>query len=242
MVNKVIYLLVLFLFASCQQTNNDNVKTDVSNNSFSIESKTATIITTAKDTDLRLTETGKKKFSKSAQPLETENSIFVNPNHTFQTFIGIGGAITDASAEVFAKLSADKQKELLSAYYGKEGINYTLMRTSIHSCDFSSSSFTYIKEGDKELKTFSIEHDRQYRLPMIKRAIAEAGGDMLFYMSPWSPPAFMKDNNSMIFGGKLLPEYMQSWANYYVKFIEEYRKEDINIWGITVQNEKQFST
>jgi len=93
----------------------------------------AEIITTAKDTDFRLTKTGKVAFKKVAQPLETENSIFVNPNNTFQTIIGIGGTITYASADVFAKLSEDKQKELLEAYYGKNGINYTLMRTPIHS-------------------------------------------------------------------------------------------------------------
>ncbi|MCP4143487.1 MAG: glycosyl hydrolase, partial [Chloroflexi bacterium] len=187
---------------------------------YSVEGKSATIITTAKDTDLRLTETGKQNFSKTPQALETENSIFVNPNHEFQTFIGIGGAITDASAEVFAKLSPKKQEELLSAYYGKDGIDNSLMRTSIHSCDFSSGSFTYIEEGDKELKTFSIEHDREFRLPMIKRAIAEAGGNMLFYMSPWSPPAFMKGKKDMLGGGKLLPEYNDAWAMYYAKSIK----------------------
>lgn len=204
---------------------------------YKAEGKTTIIITTAKDTDLRLSQTGQSVFSKSDQPLETENSIFVNPNNTFQTFIGIGGAITDASAEVFAKLSTKKQEELITAYYGEEGIAYTLMRTSIHSCDFSSGSFTYIEEGDKELKTFSIEHDRQFRLPMIKQAIAKSGGSMLFYASPWSPPAFMKDNKNMLQGGKLLPEYYDIWAKYYAKFIKAYEKEGIPIWGVTIQNE-----
>ena len=64
-----------------------------------------------------------------------------------------------------------------------------------------------------------------------------AGESIELLASPWSPPAFMKDNNSMIQGGKLLPEFYQPWANYYVKFIEEYRKEGLTMWGITVQNE-----
>ena len=84
------------------------------------------------------------------QPIESEVSVFVNPQKQYQSFIGIGGAITDASAEVFSKLSADKQQELLNAYYDKEkGIGYTLIRTNIHSCDFSSGSYTYVNEGDK---------------------------------------------------------------------------------------------
>jgi glucosylceramidase len=152
--------------------------------------------------------------------------------------MGIGGAITDASAEVFAKLSKEKQQELLHAYYDKDnGIGYTLARTSIHSTDFSSASYTYIQEGDAALKTFNIDHDRQYRIPMIKEATKIAGGKLLLYVTPWSPPAFMKSNKSMLKGGTLLPEYYQAWANYYTKFIKAYEKEGMPIWGITTENE-----
>jgi len=204
---------------------------------YSINSEVK-LYTTASNTDLRLTLTENLKFKETPQPIESEVSVFVNPQKQYQSFIGIGGAITDASAEVFAKLSADKQQELLNAYYDKEkGIGYTLIRTNIHSCDFSSGSYTYIAEGDKDLKSFSIQHDKQFRIPLIKKAIETAGGNLLFYPSPWSPPAFMKDNNNMLRGGKLLPEYAQSWANYYTKFIKAYETEGIPVWGITLQNE-----
>ncbi|UOB16633.1 glycoside hydrolase family 30 protein [Abyssalbus ytuae] len=200
--------------------------------------KKLTVYTTADSTDLRLTQTNSLFFSEGKQPLETEISVFVEPQKTFQTFIGIGGAITDASAEVFAKLNSAKQKELLDAYYDTDkGVGYTLLRTPIHSSDFSSETFTYIQENDTTLSTFSIEHDRQYRLPMIKRAMQTAKDSMLIYASPWSPPAFMKDTKNMLQGGVLMPEFFQPWANYYVKFIQAYEKEDIPIWGVTVQNE-----
>lgn len=200
--------------------------------------KPITLYTTAEKTELRLTKTDANSFTPSVQPLETEVCIFVNPDKKFQTFIGIGGAITDASAEVFAKLSSAKQQELLKAYYDPvQGIGYTLARTTIHSSDFSSGSYTYVKEGDKELKTFSIGHDQQYRIPLIKQALKAAGGSLLMYASPWSPPAFMKDNKNMLKGGKLLPEFHQSWANYFTKFIKAYEAEGIPIWGVTVQNE-----
>ncbi|RYG27735.1 MAG: glycosyl hydrolase, partial [Chitinophagaceae bacterium] len=188
--------------------------------------------------NLRLTQTDNLVFKVAKQPLETEISVFVNPDKTFQSFMGIGGAITDASAEVFAKLPKEKQQEFLNAYYDKEkGIGYSLLRTTIHSSDFSSGSYTYIKEGDKDLKSFSIDQDKKYRIPMIKAATKTAGGKIPLYVSPWSPPAFMKDNKHMLKGGKLLPEYFQSWANYYTKFISAYEKEGMPIWGITVQNE-----
>ncbi|RLD81012.1 MAG: glycosyl hydrolase [Bacteroidetes bacterium] len=231
-VKSIYAILVLTLFACSQPKKQETPATK-----FIVEGKTVTVYTTAKDTSLRLAKTGELSFEKAKQPLETEVSIFVNPNKTFQEFIGIGGAITDASAIVFAKLSKEKQEELLTAYYGEDGINHSLIRTSIHSCDFGTGKWTYIDENDKELKTFSIEHDRQFRLPMIKRAIKEAGGSILFYASPWSPPAFMKSNNNMLQGGKLLPEFFDSWAMYYAKFIKAYEKEGIPVWGITIQNE-----
>ncbi len=201
-------------------------------------SNKVTIYTTAKDTKQRLTLTGEVKFAKAKQPTEGEISVFVNPNKEFQEFWGIGGAITDASSEIFAKLSAEKQDEFLKAYYDKEqGIGYSLARTTIHSSDFGSYSHTYIEEGDKDLSTFSIDHDKKLRIPLIKKAIEYAGGTLPLYASPWSAPAFMKSNNNMLQGGSLLPEYFESWALYYTKFIKAYEAEGMPIWGITIQNE-----
>nr|WP_314897539.1 glycoside hydrolase family 30 protein [uncultured Flavobacterium sp.] len=225
-------LLAVSFLALAQQKNK------IQSKPFSVNGKTVTVYTTADSTKLRLALTDKLILSAAKQPLESEISVFVEPKKTFQTFMGIGGAITDASAEVFAKLPKYKQQEFMNAYYDKEkGIGYSLVRTTIHSSDFGSGSYTYIKEGDADLKTFNIDHDRQYRIPMLKEAMKTAGGKLLIYASPWSPPAFMKSNNSMLKGGTLLPEYYQPWANYYTKFIKAYEKEGIPIWGLTVQNE-----
>jgi len=205
---------------------------------FSVEGKDVLIYTTAENSDLRISLTDKKTFEPAPQTRENEVAVFVNPNKTFQTFLGIGGALTDASAETFAKLPADKQAELLKAYYDQtDGIGYSLARTSIHSCDFSSGSYTYVSDTDKALSTFSIAHDQQFRIPLIKQAIAAAGGKLLLFASPWSPPAFMKDSNDMLHGGKLLPEYYDTWALYFTKFIKAYESEGIPVWGITIQNE-----
>lgn len=217
--------------ASAQQTQKPT-------SDFVPEGKKVAVYTTAVNTNLKLSPTANTEFVASAQPIEREISVFVEPRKTFQTFMGIGGAITDASSEVFAKLPKAKQQEFLDAYYDKDkGIGYSLLRTTIHSSDFSSGSYTYIEENDKELKTFSIGHDKKFRIPLIKAAIKTAGGKLPLYISPWTPPAFMKDNNDMLKGGKLLPEYYQPWANYFVKFIKAYEKEGIPIWGTTVQNE-----
>ncbi len=200
------------------------------------------VYTTAENTKNRLTKTQTVLFS-DKEKSETNNvTITINPEKTDQTILGIGGAVTDASAEIFAKLPKAKQKEFLEAYYSKDkGIGYSLARTTIHSSDFSSESYTYITEGDKDLKTFSIAHDREYRIPLLKKILHTANNKVVVYASPWSPPAFMKSNNNMLHGGTLLPDFAQSWANYYAKFINEYQKEGINIWGVTVQNEPMAS-
>jgi glucosylceramidase len=203
-----------------------------------IEAREITVYTTADKTNYRLSATETLTFKPMGQPLETQICVFIDPSKKAQTILGIGGALTDASAEVFAKLSPAKQQEFLDAHFDpRKGIGYRLARTNIHSCDFSSGSYTYVNEGDKVLKSFSVEHDKQYRIPFIKRCQAATGRGLTLFASPWSPPAFMKTNNDMLHGGKLKPEFYQSWANYYTKFIKAYEREGIPVWGISIQNE-----
>jgi glucosylceramidase len=195
------------------------------------------VYVTEKTSGQKLAALGETPFADFGQPVETQPCIFIDPTKTFQAVVGIGGALTDASAETFAALSAQKQQELISAYFDKEkGVGYSLARTNIQSCDFSSASYTYMADNDAELKTFNVDHDKRYKMPFIKKALA-AAGTLTLYASPWSPPGWMKTNNEMLHGGKLKPEYRQAWADCYVKFIKAYEAEGIPVWGISVQNE-----
>jgi glucosylceramidase len=197
---------------------------------------------TAKGTGQILARTEDLQFTPMPQPTEYQPCIFVDSAKSFQTLLGIGGALTDASAETFYKLPKVKQRELMRAYFDpQQGIGYTLGRTPINSCDFSSESYTYVKNDDTNLISFSIKHDLKYRIPFIKEALATAGKNFNLFVSPWSPPAWMKSNHDMLHGGTLLPEFFDSWANYYVLFIKAYEKEGIPIWGLTVQNEPMAS-
>lgn len=228
-------VLVTSVLYSCQS---NDTKKSAALAPVGIKDKKYEVYTTARDTNLRLTLSVSGVFDSARQPMETEIAVFVNPGKKYQEMIGIGGAITDAAAETFARLSPDNQRKMLEAYFHSEmGIGYNFIRTNIHSCDFSSESYTYVEEGDSVLATFSIAHDMKYRIPLIKKAMEMSGNKALPFASPWSPPAFMKDNNSMLKGGKLLPKYYQAWANYFVKFIREYENAGVPIWGVTIQNE-----
>lgn len=217
-------ILLSFLAFSISFAQNKNTAKEVS------------IYTTAKNQKEKFV-LSKGNFQNYPQPKETDVCVFVDPDFKYQKFLGIGGAITDASAETFYKLSKNKQEEFLQAYYGKDGLKYNIVRTNMNSCDFSSDSYTYVQDNDKTLKTFNIQHDEKYKIPLIKEAQKLIGKDFKFYFSPWTPPAWMKDNNSMLKGGKLKKEYYQTWANYYIKFIKEYEKRGMPVWGLTVQNE-----
>jgi glucosylceramidase len=237
LVTKVFLFGVFGLIVSCTSNGTKEIK-EIPNHKIDYSILNSKVYTTAQNTDLKLAFTDSVKFNDFQQPLETQASIFINPTKKYQTLLGIGAALTDASAETFYKLSEKNQELFLESYFSIDnGIGYSLARTIIHSCDFSTKSYTYIDEGDAELKTFSIDHDREFRLPFTKKALEAAGGKLTMYASPWSPPAFMKTNNNMLKGGKLKPEFYQPWANYYAKFIKAYEKEGIPIWGLTIQNE-----
>ena len=247
--NQNIYLKIVSAFLiitslnGCSDQSKDQEKKEtqkpVVQTTATTEFTKTKVYTTSSKSDIKLQLTSANiAFSDFKQPLETEASIIINPSKEHQTFVGIGAALTDASAETFYKLDKDQQKLFMEAYYSVDkGIGYSLARTIIHSCDFSTTSYTYVEEGDKDLKTFNIDHDKQFRLPFTKLAIAAAGGNLKMFASPWSPPAFMKTNNNMLQGGKLKPEFQQPWANYYAKFIKAYEKEGIPIWGVSIQNE-----
>jgi glucosylceramidase len=201
--------------------------------------KEAAVFITAESTNQLLANMGFTAFEALEQPDENYPTIFIDENKTFQTIEGFGGAFTDAASVTFNKLPVASQEKILKACFDqKEGNAYTLCRTTIHSCDYSDEMYTYDDvAGDKDLKNFSIEHDRKARIPFIKRALKVANGNLKLFASPWSPPAWMKTNNEMLHGGKLKPEYAQTWADYFVKYIKAYKAEGIPMWGVTVQNE-----
>ncbi|MEM1059962.1 MAG: glycoside hydrolase family 30 protein [Verrucomicrobiota bacterium] len=166
-------------------------------------------------------------------------NLEVDGDRECQEIEGFGGAFTEAASTTLDKLPADKQEELLRAYFDPQtGHGYTLCRSHINSCDFSLGNYAYCeKDGDHALESFSIEHDRASLLPMIKRAQALVGQGFKLMGSPWSPPAWMKTNGMMNEGGSLKPECRETWARYFVRYLEEYAKEGVPVWGLTVQNE-----
>ncbi|MFA6801572.1 MAG: glycoside hydrolase family 30 protein [Acholeplasmataceae bacterium] len=167
--------------------------------------------------------------------------VIIDPKQTLQTIIGFGGAFTEAAVYNLSRIDKEKRKLAMKAYFDPiKGLGYTMGRVSIHGCDFSLGSYLYIKDGDDTLDTFNISRDQQI-IDCIKDASKYAKQDIKILASPWTPPFWMKDNQSPIRGGKLLTKYDQTWANYFVKFIKAYKQQGIDIFAVTVQNEPMAS-
>jgi glucosylceramidase len=175
--------------------------------------------------------------------------VTVNRSAVFQTILGFGGAFTESAAYNFAQLSAAGQAELLAAYWGPGSNGYTVGRVPMNSPDFALSTYSEDNSTDDfTLQYFdsSVGRDREYILPFIHAATAQAGAPLNLFLSPWSPPAWMKSNNDMI--GSNSPGLINStqvysaWANYYVKFMDAYAAQGVDFWGLTVQNEPLTNT
>ncbi|MEJ2614114.1 MAG: glycoside hydrolase family 30 beta sandwich domain-containing protein [Ignavibacteriaceae bacterium] len=223
-------VLVSLIIAFCFYSNAYSQKTDYVQ---------ARVYLTAESTSELLADHNYRALETLEQPDENFPTIFIDPAKTFQSIEGFGGAFTDATAVVFSQMSKEQKEDFIKAHFDPvEGNGYTLCRTTIHSCDYSDEMYTYDDvAGDKELKHFSIDHDSKNRLPLMHMALKAAQGNIKIFASPWSPPAWMKTNNNMLYGSKLKPEYFQTWADYFVKYVKAYKKVGIPIWGLTVQNE-----
>lgn len=164
-------------------------------------------------------------------------NIVVDTKQRFQKHMGFGGAFTEAALAAVSVLSPKERKKAIDAYFSETGLCYNLARIPMHSTDFGKRPRVYIADGDKQLKTFDVSWD-EGRFDFYKQC-REASGELFTLVSTWSPPAFMKSNNELQHGGKLLDEYKPAWAEYYCKFIKALDERGIKVDALTVQNEPE---
>ncbi len=191
-----------------------------------------------RDSGLRLAEQPLPLPDHSHGP-QRQARVAVDTAQRFQTHLGFGGAFTEAAATVWQALPEAAREQLLRDYFDPaHGHGYTLGRVHINSCDFALGNYAHVERpGDFALDSFSIARDRQALLPFIRAAQRVAGRPLQLLASPWSPPAWMKDNADMNRGGRLLPQCRAAWAQCYVRVIRAYADEGVPIWGVSVQNE-----
>ena len=173
---------------------------------------------------------------RSASEKSSAYAVVLDPTKTFQEILGFGAAFTDAACYMFNQLSPDVRQTLFHKLFHASEMGLNVCRTCIGASDYSTKAYSYDEgDPDPDLKRFSIEHDRAYILPMLREA-RKVNPNLFLLSSPWTPPGWMKSNNSML-GGNMRRQYMSSYANYFAKFIQGYEAEGIPIQAVTIQNE-----
>ena len=169
------------------------------------------------------------------------SNIEVDENQKFQTMDGFGFSLTGGSAQVIRSLSASKKQALLQELFGatNNAIGISYLRISIGASDLDPAPFSYddlfAGQTDASLTNFNLSQDTINLIPLLKEIIA-INPSIKIMASPWSAPIWMKDNNSTK-AGSLQPIYYQTYAQYFVKYIQKMKAQGITIDAVTPQNE-----
>lgn len=179
-----------------------------------------------------------KRLFSNAQKNDWISTVVIEDKPVNENFTGFGVAITDSSCYELSIMTKEQREEFLEDIYGKDGLDLSVARVSIGASDYSPFVYSYCDTpNDTELKTFSIEQDKEFIIPMIKEAISH-NKDMKFLASPWSPPGWMK-TGGLLNHGYMREQYIDCYADYFVKFIKAYENEGIKINSVTPQNEPE---
>ena len=164
------------------------------------------------------------------------NRIVIQPARKRQPILGFGAALTDAACYMINRMPEAEREKLLLDLFDPKQMAFNVCRLAIGSSDYATSMYSFDEgEPDLQLKRFSIDHDRAYIVPVVRRA-RQINPELFLFASPWSPPGWMKDNNSML-GGTIRARYLGAYANYFVKFLEAYLAAGVEINAVSSQNE-----
>lgn len=183
------------------------------------------------------------RFTLEDQPDKAEierECITLYPQVEYQRFEGFGCAITEACGYVLEQLPQKVSSEILEECFGPSGLAYSWVRTHIDSCDFSLSPYSscVMEKGSAGIDAESFEaHDGRFLIPWIKRAAGHATDSLRLYLTPWSPPAWMKSNGRRDQGGTLLESFRKPWADYIAQVLKAYERRGLQVSVLGVQNE-----
>jgi glucosylceramidase len=165
-----------------------------------------------------------------------EDSIFVDPSWGFQEILGFGASFTDAACYMFNQLSPASRTQLFRELFHPSEMGLSVCRLCIGSSDYATKAYSYDEGGpDPELRRFSIDHDREYVLPMLQLG-RSVNPDLFLLATPWSPPGWMKAGGSML-GGSMRKSSFGVYARYLAKFVKAYSDAGLAVNALSVQNE-----
>ena len=171
----------------------------------------------------------------------TRQTVYVDTSELYQEYVGYGASMTHASAHLLSEADDDTRADILYDLYSRDGANLSVVRIPVGASDYIDGSEYFTCDDlpsgqtDRELEHFNLDHDGE--IIAVLKEIIEINPSVKFMASPWSAPAWMKENESLVGGGGLKSDMYEVYADYLVKFVEEYGKQGINISMITLLNE-----
>lgn len=176
----------------------------------------------------------------TAQGAQTR--IRIEAGQRYQRIVGFGASVTDSSAWLLQhRMDAGQRTALLRELFGREGdgIGLDFARLTIGASDFSLTHYSHDDppggHPDPELRHFAIDPAQDDVAPVMHQALAINPG-LALMASPWSAPAWMKDNGQLV-KGRLLPRYNDAFARYLLAYVDARAAQGIPIFALTVQNE-----
>jgi len=168
-------------------------------------------------------------------------TVLLDTTTTYQVMDGFGAALTGSSAYLINQMkAADRAKLLEDLFDPQKGIGLNYLRITIGSSDFSIGTYSYCDNAD--ISTFAIpQRDRDDLIPVLRQILA-INPSMKILASPWSAPAWMKQNNSMYGGSLKGVQVYNDFAEYFVRYLKAFEAEGITIDAITLQNEPMHET
>jgi len=163
-------------------------------------------------------------------------SIVLDAATKHQEILGFGASFTDASCYLLNQLSKTAREQLLREFLHPAENGFSVFRTCLGSSDYATKMYSYDEgEPDPEMRRFSLDHDKEYIIPILREARA-VNPNLFLLGSPWSPPGWMKANGSML-GGSMRKSSFAPYAKYFVKALQGYAAEGAGLNAVTVQNE-----
>lgn len=213
-----------------------SIVTDTENQNANINPEISVWVTSGDDRFASAPKARWTPVSAAASAASSADYIQLNPGTNFQQILGFGGAFTDATCYTFNRLAPAAREQLFHEMFHPSEMGLSTGRICLGSSDYSTKLYSYDDgEADPDLTRFSIQHDREYILPIL-RQVRQVNPDLFLFSTPWSPPGWMKFNNSML-GGSMRNYYFSVYAEYYLKFLQGYAAEGVPVQALTSQNE-----
>ncbi|MGP4025546.1 glycoside hydrolase family 30 beta sandwich domain-containing protein [Actinomadura sp. 3N407] len=170
-------------------------------------------------------------------------TITADTTTRYQNVLGVGSSLEESTIYNLSRMNPATREPVLRILLDPAtGAGFNVARIPLGASDFTAREFYTYNDGapDPELTRFSIQKDIDYNIIAVLKQAKAINPDLILFGSVWSPPAWMKSNNSLI-GGSLVDAHIPTLAKYFRKAVQAYAQQGLPLHAVTMQNEPLYS-